>query len=131
MMSQWRNNVVPLLKYNNEVPIGLRYVNHQYQKYFSVMEWNCRYNGLYQDALLRDAAFFLAFISPLVKDDLHIAEHTFIVYYSFTYFIGILYPLFYVLLMLGSQNMYWQILHTFSIPVAVSSTSIAENFAFT
>jgi hypothetical protein len=80
---------------------------------------------------LRDAAFFLAFISPFVKDDLHIAEHTYIVYYSFTYFIGILYPLFYVLLMLGSQNMYWQILHTFSIPVVVSSTSIAENFAFT
>ena len=43
---------------------------------------------------LRDAAFFLAFISPFVKDDLHIAEHTYIVYYSFTYFIGILYPLF-------------------------------------
>ena len=96
----------------------------------------CFYSSVYIMAFtkmpsLRDAAFFLAFISPFVKDDLHIAEHTYIVYYSFTYFIGILYPLFYVLLMLGSQNMYWQILHTFSIPVAVSSTSIAENFAFT
>ena len=44
---------------------------------------------------------------------------------------GFCIPFFYVLLMLGSQNMYWQIGHTFSIPVAVSSTSIAENFAFT